>query len=71
MFGFRGGESADTVSRKKAYMADAQQRWALTSFDLSTIETEVQLSRMVTERLGLPEVQVKIDVQAWMQGKRF
>ena len=27
MFGFRGGESGDTVARKKGYMEDAQQRW--------------------------------------------
>ena len=38
MFGFRGGESAETVARKKDYMKDAQQRWGcLTNFDLSTI----------------------------------
>ena len=37
MFGFRGGESADTVARKMGYMEDAQQRWPyLTNFDLST-----------------------------------
>jgi hypothetical protein len=27
MFGFQGGESADTVARKKGYMQEAQQRW--------------------------------------------
>jgi hypothetical protein len=27
MFGFQGGESADTVARKKGYMKDAQQKW--------------------------------------------
>ena len=38
MFGFQGGESADTVARKKGYMQDAQQRWGfMTNFDLSTI----------------------------------
>ena len=45
MFGFRGGESAETVARKKGYMRDAQQRWGfMTHFDLSTIKNEVQLS---------------------------
>jgi hypothetical protein len=29
MFGFQGGESANTVARKKGYMQDAQQRWDL------------------------------------------
>jgi hypothetical protein len=38
MFGFQGGESADTVARKKGYMQAAQQRWGfMTNFDLSTI----------------------------------
>jgi len=38
MFGFQGGESADTVARKKGYMKDAQRKWRfLTNFDCSTI----------------------------------
>lgn len=38
MFGFQGGESADTVARKKSYMQDARQQWGfLTRFDRSTI----------------------------------
>jgi hypothetical protein len=42
MFGFQGGESADTVARKKGYMRDTHQRWAfMTNFDLSTIKNEV------------------------------
>ena len=43
MFGFKGGESAETVARKKVYMKDAQQRWGCSRFDLSTIKNEVQL----------------------------
>jgi hypothetical protein len=72
MFGFQGGESADTVARKNCYMRDAQQRWAfMTNFDLSTIKNEVQLSSMVKERSGISETQAKSDVQAWMRGKKF
>jgi hypothetical protein len=72
MFGFQGGESPDTVARKKGYMQDAQQRWGfMTNFDLSTIKNDVQLSCMVKERSGISEVQAKSDVQAWMQGKQF
>ena len=66
MFGFRGGESADTVARKKGYMEDAQQRWPyLTNFDLSTIKNEVQL------RSGLSENDAKDRVSEWGQGKHF
>ena len=72
MFGFQGGESADTVARKKGYMQDAQQRWGfMTNFDLSTIKNEVQLSSMVKERSGISEAQAKSDVLAWMRGKHF
>jgi hypothetical protein len=72
MFGFQGGESADTVARKKGYMQDAQRRWDfLTNFDLSTIKNEGQLSSMVKERSGISEAQAKNDVQAWMRGKQF
>jgi hypothetical protein len=72
MFGFQGGESADTVARKKSYMEDAQRRWGfMTHFDLSTIKNEVQLSSMVKDRAGISQAQAKSDVQAWMQGKQF
>jgi hypothetical protein len=72
MFGFQGGESVETVARKKGYLRDAQQRWGfMTHFDLSTIKNEVQLSSMVKDRTGIPEAQAKSDVQAWMQGKQF
>ena len=72
MFGFRGGESVDTVARKKGYMQAAQQRWGfLTHFDVSTIKNELQLTAMVKERSGIREAQARGDVRAWMQGKRF
>jgi hypothetical protein len=72
MFGFRGGESADTVARKKGYMSDAQLRWPyLTNFDLSTIKNEVQLTSIVKDRSSVPQAQAKSDVQAWMGGKQF
>jgi hypothetical protein len=72
MFGFRGGESVDTVVRKKGYLRDAQQRWpGVTTYDLSTITNETQLLGIVKDRLGRPEAQVRSDVQNWMQGKQF
>lgn len=72
MFGFQGGESADTVARKRGYMKDAQRRWRfLTAFDLSTIKNESQLCAMVKIRSSISEDQAKKDVDAWMQGKQF
>jgi hypothetical protein len=72
LFGFQGGESADTVARKKGYMKDAQKQWGfLTNFDLSTIKNEIQLRSMVKDRSSISEAQAQRDVQAWMQGKQF
>ena len=72
MFGFRGGESAETVARKKGYMEDAQRRWPyLTNFDLSTIKNEVQLRSIVRDRYGLSEKDAKDPVSEWGQGKHF
>jgi hypothetical protein len=72
MFGFTGGESADTVARKKGYMKDAQQKWRfLTNFDCSSIKTAGQLCSMVQTRSGISEEQAKQDVEAWMEGKQF
>ena len=72
MFGFQGGESADTVARKKGYLKDAQQRWGnLTTFDLSTIKNEIQLRSIVRDRYGLSEADAKSDVEQWTHGKVF
>ena len=72
MFGFQGGESADTVARKKGYMKDAQEKWRfLTNYDLSSIKTEGQLRSMVKTRSSISEAQAKSDVEAWMRGKQF
>jgi hypothetical protein len=72
MFGFQGGESVDTLFRKKGYMKDAQNRWGfLTNFDLSTIKNETQLRTMVKDRSSISQAQAASDVQAWMQGKQF
>ncbi len=72
MFGFRGGESAETVARKKGYMQEAQKQWSfLTYFDLSTIKNEVQLASMVKDRTSIPLAQATSDVQAFTQGKQF
>lgn len=72
MFGFRGGESVETLARKKGYMKDAQKRWDfLTNFDLSTIKNEIQLRTMVKDRSSISEAHAQRDVQAWMQDKQF
>jgi hypothetical protein len=71
MFGFQGGESADTVAQKGC-TKDAQQKWRfLTIFDCSSIKTEGQLCSMVKTRSGISEEQAKRDVDAWMMGKQF
>jgi hypothetical protein len=72
MFGFQGGESAETVSRKKGYLKDAQKKWSfLTYYDLSTIKNEVQLRSMIQGRASITESQATNDVQTWMAGKQF
>ena len=60
MFGFQGGESADTVARKKSYMKEAQTKWRfLTNLDCSSIKTKGQLSSMIKTRSGISEDQAK------------
>jgi hypothetical protein len=70
MFGFRGGESADAVRRKRGYMVDAQARWPfLTHFDASTIKNDRQLVTMVKERCSLSQEAAESEVRLWMKGK--
>ena len=70
MFGFRGGESADIVERKRGYMVEAQARWPfLTYFDASTIKNDRQLVTMVKERCSLTQEAAESDVRQWMEGK--
>jgi hypothetical protein len=72
MFGFQGGESSATVTRKRAYMRDAQMRWPfLTHFDASTIKNELQLTALVRDRSGRPRAEAQADVSAWTAGKQF
>ena len=72
MFGFRGGESAATVERKRRYMLEAQKRWPfLTNFDASTIKNERQLVTMVKERRSLSESEAEEQVHRWMENKVF
>ena len=72
MFGFRGGENDETVTRKRGYMKDAQQRWPfMTNFDASTIKSQGQLVALVRDRSGAPRADVEVDVQAWVEGKTF
>lgn len=72
MFGFTGAGSAETVVRKRGYMADAQARWPfLTHFDASTIKNERQLATMVKERCSLPQAGAEKEVREWVAGKVF
>ena len=72
MFGFQGGESRETVTRKRGYMTEAQQRWPfLTNFDASTIKNRVQLVRLVKDRSSRAMADVEVEVDAWMSGKSF
>lgn len=72
MFGFRGGESDDTVARKKGYMKDAKEHWPfLTTFSLSNVKTEGQLVALVKTAKSLSLEDAKRQVQSWMHGKQF
>jgi hypothetical protein len=72
MFGFTGADSAETVVRKRGYMADAQRRWPfLTHFDASTIRNERQLVTIVKERCSRSQLDAETDVRQWMEGKAF
>jgi hypothetical protein len=70
MFGFRGGESPDVVTRKRGYIAEAQARWPfLIHFDASTIKNDRQLATMVKERCSLTQEAAENDVRLWMDGE--
>lgn len=72
MFGFRAGESAEDVQRKKSYMVEARRKWGfLSNADCSTIHTEAQLCSLVQTRSGAPHEAVERDVRSWMNGKQF
>jgi len=72
MFGFRGGESDETVTRKTGYRSDAKRRWScLTTLDLSQVKNEEQLTALVKIRYGLPYEIAKANVESWMTGKQF
>lgn len=72
MFGFRGGENADTVARKKGYMKDAQRKWPfLTNYDCSTITAPAALISMIHVRSSISEQQATLDVNDWIKGKLF
>jgi hypothetical protein len=72
MFGFTGADSAETVARKRVYMAEAQARWPfLTHFDASTIKNERQLVTMVKERCSRSQADAEANVREWMQNKQF
>lgn len=72
MFGYQGGESGETVARKRGYMTEARQRWPfLTRFDVTTIHNEQQLATMVRDRSGRAKAEVDAEVHVWMEGKTF
>ena len=72
MFGFRDGESDETVTRKTGYRIEAKRQWSgLTTLDLSEIKNEEQLITLVKVRYSLPYKKARTDVQGWMSGKQF
>lgn len=72
MFGFSGGESRETVARKRGYMAEAQQKWPfLTNFDASTIKNEGQLISLVKDRTGASKADAERDVLNWAESRQF
>ena len=72
MFGFSGGESAETVALKRRYMAEARERWPfITLFDASTIKTEAQLISLVKDRTSVPRPEAERDVQLWTADRQF
>ena len=72
MFGFQGGQSVETVARKRAYMAEAQGNWPfLTTIDCRSLKNTDQLTAMIRVRAGLSDQQAKLDVETWADGKDF
>jgi hypothetical protein len=72
MFGFRGGETGETVTRKRAYMRDAQRRWPfITYFDASTVHGPEQLAVLISTRSSCSREQAQDDVGRWSAGKDF
>ena len=72
MFGYQGGESDETVTRKIGYRSNAKRRWScLSTLDLSQIKNEEQLITLVKVRYSLPYETAKADVESWMAGKQF
>jgi hypothetical protein len=63
MFGYQGGESNETVTRKIGYRSDAKRQWTcLTNLDLSQIKNEEQLITLVKVRYSLPYEAARADV---------
>ena len=72
MFGYQGGESLETVTRKKAHMIAARERWYfLTNYDLTTVKNAAQLSALIGGRSSITDAQAEGEVAAWMVGKQF
>ena len=72
MFGFRGGESDETVTRKTGYRIDAKRQWrGLTTLDLLEIKDEEQLIEVLKVRCSLTYDKARADVQSWLSGKQF
>jgi hypothetical protein len=72
MFGYQGGESNETMTRKTQYRSDAKQCWSnLTSLDLSQVNNEEQLITLVKVRYSLSYEAAKADVESWTAGKQF
>jgi hypothetical protein len=70
MFGSRGGESDETVTRKTGYRIDAKRQWrGLTTADLSEIKNGEQAIEVVKVRCSLSYEKARADVQSWMSAR--
>lgn len=71
-FGFQGGDTAETVARRKRYMLEAQKQWPfLSELELSRIRNDVQLTSKIADCSGVSLERATSDVQIWMEGKQF
>jgi hypothetical protein len=72
IFGFRGSESDETVTRKIGYCSDAKRWWSCrTTLGLSQVRNGEQAISLVNVRYSLPYETAKADVEGWIAGKQF
>ena len=72
MFGFGGGESPISITRKRTYLLSAQLRWPfITHDDAATIRDRAGLVALVKRGTGRCLPDVEVDVDRWMAGRTF